>query len=576
MYWADSLAFDFSPAAAALLALGAVVAVLLMVPLSTRLLGPLFALELSRAARGGRINILRVAYAAALLIALFVTFPSESTLTRMELQQYAERFSSLFLTIQSIAALVMTPIVFGSAISGEREKRSLDFLLVTPLSAAEIVLGKYFGWFLNITSVLLTGLPILALTIFWGGVDLEKIIIVFLADMLAVLGLGAIGICFSAVCQRRINAIAGAAIAISCFHCEFALTPIGIQREMEIAPRGSTVFSGPPSAWVTVGLSGAVHASLVVLGLSLSMFCLRQAGRQADRRFASLAIHREPDLAPPLQIRERATLRIPTNLRGDALLWRERNLDYFNNPFFDLLWLYYSGLLFLLVVAALVIPDDSGLYLIGLVFQFSGAFAATGLCLSLLLRLANCVSREREHRTLEALLSMPVSRPRVLFAKWLGAGFRSNHWALALVASLTLGTICGGCGVVEGLLLLLLAVSWAACVSAVALCASVFARTTVRAYIYATVAVLAVAAVTTFNAQMRPSTVEKRDTFVRLAQDALSPFHAWRMASRVKPDNTLAKSAVLPMLSAALLYFTTASVIAGIAFWRFRREDRYT
>ena len=577
MCWADGVSFDFTPAVVALLALTALVAIVVVIPLGRRFLGPLFVLELSRAARNGRMNLLRIGYAVALLIALFTTFPSESELDQSVLSAYAERFANLFLFIQSVAALVITPILFGSAITSEKENRTLDFLLVTRLSAAEIVLGKYAGWFFNLMEVLLTGLPILALTIFWGGVDLVKVLMIFAADALAILSLGAIGIYWSVVCRRNIAAVLLTAMsaALILFGCGGRwLSPIVLLRTMDWPNRLLILRPAIPPPLPALGESAIAHGAIAIVCLGLSMVLLRRTARPAAPapEFAGrLAI------PTPEPSRDYVRTTITANpIRGDALLWRERHRGFLNDPYADLFWLYPAGFLFLMTLASGALSGTHVANLINAIFQIAAGIALAGLCLILLLRLADCISRERERRTLESLLSLPISRERILYVKWLGAALRSSRWAMALAVALVLGAVSGVFGWLEAALLLLLGFSWAALISAISLGVSVFARTTVRAYIYAIVAVVGLAAAVTLNAQFSRPQFGHKASFLGLLSDALSPFHARQLISQIKLGKDAFVEPILPLLSAALIYFALAAAIAAGALWRFRREERYT
>src|SRR5262245_9615948 len=104
-------------------------------------LGPLFTLEISRLARQGTAIWLRCVYALALLLALYTSFPSQLLADREDIARFAHDFSELFLRVQSVTVLFLVPLVFSGAISDEKEKGSLDFLLASPLSSREIVLG---------------------------------------------------------------------------------------------------------------------------------------------------------------------------------------------------------------------------------------------------------------------------------------------------------------------------------------------------------------------------------------------------------------------------------------------------
>ncbi|HUR53831.1 MAG TPA: ABC transporter permease subunit, partial [Gemmataceae bacterium] len=147
--------------------------------------GPLFRHELTRLARRGLQPRFRTAFAGLLLVALLVTylqsFPGESAagvltsvgepLSIEAAANFAERFLISFLVVQLLVVCVVTPVVVAGAITEERDRGTLDFLLSSPLSNAEIVLGKMAARLAFMVGLLLTGLPVLTLTMFFGGVD---------------------------------------------------------------------------------------------------------------------------------------------------------------------------------------------------------------------------------------------------------------------------------------------------------------------------------------------------------------------------------------------------------------------
>ncbi len=65
------------------------------------------------------------------------------------------------------------------AIALEKDRRTLDFLLATPLSSAEIVLGKLTAWMSFLFTEMATGLPIMLLMNPLGGIDLRLILLTY-------------------------------------------------------------------------------------------------------------------------------------------------------------------------------------------------------------------------------------------------------------------------------------------------------------------------------------------------------------------------------------------------------------
>src|SRR5947209_13229625 len=158
--------------------------------LRPRLVGPIFGYELVRLARRGQHTRLRAGLAVALLVTLLVLysnwFPAanplqilaglEARLTLNDQSAFAQSFMRSLLWVQLGAAVILTPVYAAGSVTEEIQRRSLDHLLATDLSAREIVLGKFLARSLYVTGILLTGLPVLALAQLWGGVDMMMVL----------------------------------------------------------------------------------------------------------------------------------------------------------------------------------------------------------------------------------------------------------------------------------------------------------------------------------------------------------------------------------------------------------------
>ena len=117
-------------------------------------IGPLFWYELQRLPRR-RLHLWRVLYAGALLLGLVVVYlrtfpglpPLEALANPGELDRagnaaFAETFLMAFLAVQQIAVIVLTPLYAAGSIADEKERRTFDFLLSSPLPHYQILLGK--------------------------------------------------------------------------------------------------------------------------------------------------------------------------------------------------------------------------------------------------------------------------------------------------------------------------------------------------------------------------------------------------------------------------------------------------
>jgi ABC-type transport system involved in multi-copper enzyme maturation permease subunit len=187
------------------------------------LVGPLFYYDLVQSARRGSTILLRCGYAVALLAALSlfylerfgrqdfwsVLFVPGPAVSPAELAGVGRWFFLAVLTLQSGAVFFLTPAFVGGAVAEEKERRTLELLFTTHLSDREIVLGRLVPRLVHLAATLLTGLPILAVTLLWG-VDPVLLLAAFAATGLTLVSVGGISILCSVLAP---NALVGIRVA---------------------------------------------------------------------------------------------------------------------------------------------------------------------------------------------------------------------------------------------------------------------------------------------------------------------------------------------------------------------------
>src|SRR5262249_45248666 len=138
--------------------------------------------------------------AALLLVILCVIFLTankmglQERVDRRETAILAETFFSAFMIVQLILVVLLTPAYVAGAIAEEKDRKTLEFMLATDLNNREIVLSKLLSRVANMTLLLLTGLPILSILQFLGGVDSQLMLAGFAGTGLTILGIASVGI----------------------------------------------------------------------------------------------------------------------------------------------------------------------------------------------------------------------------------------------------------------------------------------------------------------------------------------------------------------------------------------------
>ena len=106
------------------------------------------------------------------------------------------------LMLQTLIVAVLAPASTSVAISGERERQTLDLLAVTPISSLAIVLGKLVSALAWVFVLVLASIPITALVFVFGGVAPDDIVRGYAILLATAVGLGSIGLFFSALLRR--------------------------------------------------------------------------------------------------------------------------------------------------------------------------------------------------------------------------------------------------------------------------------------------------------------------------------------------------------------------------------------
>ncbi len=105
-----------------------------------------------------------------------------------------------------LAAGVVAPTVAASAFAGERERGTMDLLLLQGPGAAWIVLGKVLAALAFSLLVLAVGLPLFAPAWSFGGVPLDQLLAFATVLLAATLLFSTLGVLFGALFQRALPA----------------------------------------------------------------------------------------------------------------------------------------------------------------------------------------------------------------------------------------------------------------------------------------------------------------------------------------------------------------------------------
>ena len=185
-----------------------------MLSIITDLFGPIFAKELVEMARRWRYYQNRVLFGALVLIVLLIVYQEtqyiytgRGGMTTASMAKMAENFFLSYLWVQYLTVFLFVPFFLTGVISGEREQKTLDLLFTTQLTNKEIIFGKLGSRVVSMLMLIISGIPIVAITMLFGGVNVKVFVQSMAATLLLVLYVSAFAIYFSTTTKTTIGAL---------------------------------------------------------------------------------------------------------------------------------------------------------------------------------------------------------------------------------------------------------------------------------------------------------------------------------------------------------------------------------
>ena len=305
------------------------------------ILGPILGTELRAVARRARSYRLRSSLAIALSLAvgisfLMVGFATGGWLSIHETALMAEYVFAAIAGIQVVLTVGLVPTLLAGAIAQERERRTLDGLLTTHLSSAQIVLGKLLSGLLQYGSCLLTTLPLAILLCLLGGVDPRLVLLVYEGTASVAFFVAGLSLLVSTSERRASRAVNKTIAVVSAWFILPGVLKVFLPRVFLLGwqwIKGCNEWfeaSSPHSvaeALMTSGVGTRLIESIVwMIGLQLTLGCVFVIWSIARLRRCSQGQAEDPGLRRRLSplwtgLRRRLFGRPPCG--SDPVLWKE-------------------------------------------------------------------------------------------------------------------------------------------------------------------------------------------------------------------------------------------------------------
>lgn len=141
--------------------------------------------------------------------------------------QISMGFYILISALQLSFIVFICPALTSGSISGERERQTLDLMLLTKMSTMSIVIGKLLSSIGIVILMIITSFPVFAIILNYGGISILNVVGVFLFFILVACMMGSVGIFFSTIFKKTLSATVASYIFLM-FICVFNVVIYGI------------------------------------------------------------------------------------------------------------------------------------------------------------------------------------------------------------------------------------------------------------------------------------------------------------------------------------------------------------
>ncbi len=176
------------------------------------MIGPVFTREAAIAPRRPSFFAVRTVFVGT-LFALVVTawqvlVGSQRIENPGDLAWFGAVAFQILAPLQLAAAMPFSALLVASAVALEKDRKTLDLLLMTSLSNTELVLGKLFAGMLSVVVVVIAALPLLAIVALLGGVSTGQIFRVQGVTLASALVAGSLGSAVALWREKTFQALA--------------------------------------------------------------------------------------------------------------------------------------------------------------------------------------------------------------------------------------------------------------------------------------------------------------------------------------------------------------------------------
>lgn len=248
---------------------------------------PILAFSARRRMRSARTAVLLTAYAlAVLLFGLATSFGAflQDSISIFTMTSGQQGYASMMM-FQFFLLLLVTPAMTAGSVSGERERQTLDLLLVTNTGSLRIVLGKLLECLGLMALLVAATLPVMCLALITGSMTMAQVLVGLLFLAVTAFAMLSVGMLCSALLRRTVTATVVSYLTVFLIGLVTLLPLISDTARVGRAYEAmySSSYSGPVIGF-TEETAGSVRMVSFVLNPALGLLALiiSQTGLMKD------------------------------------------------------------------------------------------------------------------------------------------------------------------------------------------------------------------------------------------------------------------------------------------------------
>ncbi|XZE34911.1 ABC transporter permease [Pirellulaceae bacterium SH501] len=168
---------------------------------------PVLQRELIVNLRTPRAFLLMLVYQVALAVVVLIAYPQDTKIDLSRESASAQRLVDFFFVGQFAIASLMAPSFTSGAITGEKERKTYEMLLASPLRPGVIVTGKLIAALAHLVVLVSGSLPIIMLCLPLGGVSIYELLGAYLGLLSAIYLFGSISMFCSSHFKRTSSSL---------------------------------------------------------------------------------------------------------------------------------------------------------------------------------------------------------------------------------------------------------------------------------------------------------------------------------------------------------------------------------